>query len=131
MTEKLSYRESAFLIVFENMFLNKSAEELFEIAGELDNIDLGNKTRKLVSSIIDNSKDINDTIQRFSEKRASSRIPKLHVAAISIGVAEILYDEKIPTNVAVSEAIKLVKKYGLETDVKFVNGVLGAFSRSL
>ncbi len=131
MTEKLSYRESAFLIVFENMFLNKSAEELFEIAGELDNIDLGNKTRKLVSSIIDNSKDINDTIQRFSEKRAFSRIPKLHVAAISIGVAEILYDEKIPTNVAVSEAIKLVKKYGLETDVKFVNGVLGAFSRSL
>ena len=131
MTEKLSYRESAFLIIFENMFLNKSAEELFEIAGELDNIDLGNKTRKLVSSIIDNSKDINDTIQRFSEKRAFSRIPKLHVAAISIGVAEILYDEKIPTNVAVSEAIKLVKKYGLETDVKFVNGVLGAFSRSL
>lgn len=131
MTEKLSYRESAFLIIFENMFLNKSAEELFEIAGELDNIDLGNKTRKLVSGIIDNSKDINDTIQRFSEKRAFSRIPKLHVAAISIGVAEILYDEKIPTNVAVSEAIKLVKKYGLETDVKFVNGVLGAFSRSL
>lgn len=131
MTEKLSYRESAFLIIFENMFLNKPAEELFEIAGEIDNIDIGNKTKRLVSKIIDNSKDINDTIQRFSEKRAFSRIPKLHVAAISIGVAEILYDEKVPTNVAVSEAIKLVKKYGLESDVKFVNGVLGAFSRSL
>lgn len=131
MTEKLSYRESAFLIIFENMFLNKPAEELFEIAREIDNIDIGNKTKRLVSNIIDNSKDINDTIQRFSEKRAFSRIPKLRVAAISIGVAEILYDEKVPTNVAVSEAIKLVKKYGLESDVTFVNGVLGAFSRSL
>ncbi len=131
MTEKLGYRESAFLIIFENMFLNQDIEEVFETAVELENIDLGSKTRKLVKNVIDNSNDINDTIQRFSETRAFSRIPRLNVAVISIGVCEILYDEKIPTNVAISEAVKIVRKYGLESDVKFVNGVLGAFSRSL
>jgi len=131
MTEKLGYRESAFLIIFENMFLNQDIEEVFETAVELENIDLGSKTRKLVKNVIDNSNDINDTIQRFSETRAFSRIPRLNVAVISIGVCEILYDEKIPTNVAISEAVKIVRKYGLENDVKFVNGVLGAFSRSL
>lgn len=131
MTEKLGYRESAFLIIFENMFLNQDIEEVFETAVELENIDLGSKTRKLVKNVIDNSNDINDTIQRFSETRAFSRIPRLNVAVISIGVCEILYDEKIPTNVAISEAVKIVRKYGQENDVKFVNGVLGAFSRSL
>lgn len=131
MAEKLGYRESAFLIIFENMFLNQDIEEVFETAVELENIDLGSKTRKLVKNVIDNSNDINDTIQRFSETRAFSRIPRLNVAVISIGVCEILYDEKIPTNVAISEAVKIVRKYGLENDVKFVNGVLGAFSRSL
>ncbi len=131
MAEKLSYRESAFLIIFENMFLNQDLEEIFDTAADLENIDLGSKTKKLVSNVIENSDNINSIIQRFSEKRAFSRIPKLNVAVISIGVSEVLYDEKIPTNVAISEAIKLVKKYGLENDVKFVNGVLGAFSRSL
>lgn len=131
MTEKLSYRESAFLIIFENMFLNQGLEEIFDTAAELENIDLGSKTKKLVGNIIENNQNINDIIQRFSEKRVFSRIPKLNVAVISIGVSEVLYDEKIPTNVAISEAIKIVKKYGLDSDVKFVNGVLGSFSRSL
>lgn len=131
MAEKLSYRESAFLIIFENMFLYQDLEEIFDTAAELENIDLSSKTKRLVSNIIENSKDINDTIQRFSEKRVLSRIPKLNIAVISIGIAEVLYDERIPTNVAISEAIKIVKKYGLDSDVKFVNGVLGAFSRSL
>ncbi len=131
MAEKLSYRESAFLIIFENMFLNQDLEEIFDTAADLENIDLGSKTKKLVINVIENSDNINGIIQRFSEKRAFSRIPKLNVAVISIGVSEVLYDEKIPTNVAISEAIKIVKKYGLENDVKFVNGVLGAFSRSL
>lgn len=131
MAEKLSYRESAFLIIFENMFLNQDLEEIFDTAADLENIDLGSKTKKLVINVIENSDNINGIIQRFSEKRAFSRIPKLNVAVISIGVSEVLYDEKIPTNVAISEAIKIVKKYGLDSDVKFVNGVLGAFSRSL
>ncbi len=131
MAEKLSYRESAFLIIFENMFLNQDLEEIFDTAADLENIDLSSKTKKLVIKVIENSDNINGIIQRFSEKRAFSRIPKLNVAVISIGVSEVLYDEKIPTNVAISEAIKIVKKYGLDSDVKFVNGVLGAFSRSL
>lgn len=131
MAEKLSYRESAFLIIFENMFLNQDLEEIFDTAADLENIDLGSKTKKLVTNVIENGDNINDIIQQFSEKRAFSRIPKLNVAVISIGVSEVLYDEKIPTNVAISEAIKIVKKYGLDSDVKFVNGVLGSFSRSL
>lgn len=131
MAEKLSYRESAFLIIFENMFLNQDLEEIFDTASDLENIDLGSKTKRLVSNVIENSDNINGIIQSFSEKRAFSRIPKLNVAVISIGVSEVLFDDKIPTNVAISEAIKLVKKYGLDSDVKFVNGVLGSFSRSL
>ena len=42
---------------------------------------------------------------------------------------EALYDEKVPINVAISEAVFLAEKYALDSDVSFVNGVLGSFSR--
>ena len=33
-------------------------------------------------------------------------------------------------NVAISEAVAIAEKYAFETDSKFINGVLGAFSRN-
>ena len=41
-------------------------------------------------------------------------------------VYEMLYDEDIPTNVALNEAVELAKKYGsADSTAAFVNGVLG------
>ena len=43
-----------------------------------------------------------------------------------LGVYEMLYDEDIPTNVALNEAVELSKKYGsADSTAAFVNGVLG------
>ena len=43
----------------------------------------------------------------------------------------MLYDETVPTGVAINEAVELCKKYASEDDKKFVNGVLGAVSKKL
>ncbi len=131
MEEKMTYRESAFLLIFENMFLNISSDELFDIAAQIEGILLSKKTIALVNSVIDNEDEIDKIIASFSEKRALSRIPKLNKAILYIAIAEILYNDKVPANVAISEAVNISKKYGLESDVKFINGVLGSFSRSL
>lgn len=131
MEEKMTYRESAFLLIFENMFLNISSDELFDIAAQIEGILLSKKTITLVNSVIDNEDEIDKIIASFSEKRALSRIPKLNKAILYIAIAEILYNDKVPANVAISEAVNISKKYGLESDVKFINGVLGSFSRSL
>lgn len=131
MEEKMTYRESAFLLIFENMFLNISSDELFDIAAQIEGILISKKTIALVNSVIDNEDEIDKIIASFSEKRALSRIPKLNKAILYIAIAEILYNDKVPANVAISEAVNISKKYGLESDVKFINGVLGSFSRSL
>ena len=44
---------------------------------------------------------------------------------------EAIYEEKVPVNVAISEAVIITKKYAQKADVSFINGVLGAYSRSL
>ena len=41
-----------------------------------------------------------------------------------LAVYEMLYDEDIPTNVAINEAVELAKKYGADNAPSFINGVL-------
>ncbi|MBQ1237358.1 MAG: hypothetical protein IIX70_03600, partial [Oscillospiraceae bacterium] len=43
---------------------------------------------------------------------------------------EMLYEESIPESVSINEAVELAKKFGGEEDSAFVNGLLGAVSRS-
>lgn len=131
MEEKMTYRESAFIIIFENMFLCLDDDELFDIASNIDNVCLSQKTWNLVKSVRENQENIENVISSLSEKRSVQRIPRLNKAILYIAIAEVLYNDKVPTNVAISEAVNIAKKYALESDVKFINGLLGSFSRSL
>ena len=47
---------------------------------------------------------------------------------IRLAVYEILYDDDIPTSVAINEAVELAKKYGQDSSGGFVNGVLAKFA---
>ena len=50
---------------------------------------------------------------------------------MQLAMFEILYVEDVPTGVAVSEAVRLAKKYDGDDTGAFVNGILGAFARGL
>ena len=50
---------------------------------------------------------------------------------MQLAIFEILYVEDVPTGVAVSEAVRLAKKYDGDDTGAFVNGILGSFARSL
>ena len=57
------------------------------------------------------------------------RIRRVDLAILRIGAYEILYDEKIPTSVAVNEAVEMAKAYSAPESGPFVNGVLGSLAR--
>ena len=53
-------------------------------------------------------------------------VGKTELSIMRLAVYEMLYDEDIPTNVALNEAVELAKKYGsADSTAAFVNGVLG------
>ena len=60
-----------------------------------------------------------------------TRISKLTRSIMQLAIYEILYVEDVPTGVAISEAVRLSKKYDNEDTGSFVNGILGAYARSL
>ena len=86
---------------------------------------------KVVSGVANRAEDLNAEIQKFSIGWDVSRISRLTRAIMQLAIYEIQYVEDVPTNVAVSEAVRLAKKYDGDDTVSFVNGILGAYARSL
>jgi N utilization substance protein B len=86
---------------------------------------------KVVSGVANRADDLNAEIQKFSIGWDVSRISRLTRAIMQLAIFEIQYVEDVPTNVAVSEAVRLAKKYDGDDTGSFVNGILGAYARSL
>jgi N utilization substance protein B len=85
----------------------------------------------VVAGVANREEELNATIQQFSIGWDVSRISRLARSVMQLAIYEILYVEDVPTGVAVSEAVRLAKKYDGNDTGSFVNGILGAFARSL
>lgn len=86
---------------------------------------------KVVSGVANRADDLNAEIQKYSIGWDVSRISRLTRAIMQLAIFEILYVEDVPTGVAVSEAVRLAKKYDGDDTGSFVNGILGSFARNL
>ncbi|MCI9039740.1 MAG: transcription antitermination factor NusB [Clostridia bacterium] len=61
--------------------------------------------------------------QNLKEKWDISRISKVNLALLKLGIYEIVYS-KLPYKVVVNEVVELAKKYGEDSSPSFVNGIL-------
>ena len=86
---------------------------------------------KVVSGVANRAEELNAHIQKYSIGWDVSRISRLTRAIMQLAIFEILYVEDVPTGVAVSEAVRLAKKYDGDDTGSFVNGILGSFARNL
>ena len=85
----------------------------------------------VVAGVANRQEELNATIQKFSIGWDVTRISRLARSVMQLAIYEILYVEDVPTGVAVSEAVRLAKKYDGDDTGSFVNGILGSFARSL
>lgn len=94
-----------------------------------ETLTLTDEYRKLISdrvrSIEDKLTDIDNRIEEMSVGWKKERIGKVELTIIRLALFEALYDEAVPTGVAINEAVELAKKYGGDGAPAFVNGVLG------
>lgn len=84
----------------------------------------------VVSGVANRTEDLNAVIQQYSIGWDVSRISRLTRCVLQLAIYEILYVEDVPTGVAISEAVRLAKKYDGDDTGAFVNGILGSFARA-
>ena len=85
----------------------------------------------MVSGVANRAEELDGQIKKFSIGWDISRISRLTRCILQLAIYEILYVADIPTGVAVSEAVRIAKKYDGDDTGAFVNGILGSFARSL
>ena len=85
----------------------------------------------VVSGVANREEELNAEISKYSIGWDITRISKLARCIMQLAIYEILHVEDVPTGVAVSEAVRIAKKYDGDDTGSFVNGILGSFARSL
>ena len=85
----------------------------------------------VVTGVANREDELNEIISRFAIGWDIKRISRLARSVMQLAIYEIQFVEDVPTGVAVSEAVRIAKKYDGDDTGSFVNGILGAFGRSL
>lgn len=123
-------REQAFVLVFENCFRKESVAELLEIAELYGNYEKDEYCTNIVGIVEENKTSLDEIISKYAKGWKIDRLSKVSLSALRIAIAEMNYLTDIPESVSINEAVELVKKYATSQDASFINGILGAYSRS-
>ena len=81
---------------------------------------------ELLNGILSNAKALSLSLSEHSD-RPIDQIDPVEQAALLLASYEIVHRPDIPKKVAISEAIRLSKKFGAEDGHKFVNAMLDRF----
>ena len=126
-------REHIFKILFRAEFY--SAEEMtqqinyyLEDVSGITEKELNYITDKVLK-IVDKIQVLDGMINEVSLGWPTTRLGKSELTIMRLAVYEMKFDDDIPVNVAINEAVELAKKFGGDSAPSFVNGVLAKLAK--
>lgn len=123
-------RRVALQMIFAGMFSTDDCSSVLEDQQDMQGIqeDQGFIDGALLG-VREREEEFQQIIQSLSPQRALGRIPILARAILYLSLYELSLPDAMP-KVIINEAVELAKRFGDETDSKFINGVLGNFVRN-
>ena len=117
-----------FRVEFNSMEEMPEQEQLFfeeeDTAKEEDAAYVSEKYNKITEKLTK----IDALLNEKAEGWDTTRMSKVDLTILRLAVYEIMYDETVPTGVALNEAVELAKKFGQDASSGFVNGILAKFA---
>jgi len=125
-------REQAFFLCFEMLFSDTDVDELADNASDAREELLCDFAISCAKGVREHQDEIDGRISENLKKGWKiSRISRVSLAILRLAIYEMLYLDEIPVSVSINEAVELSKKYSVEDDTAFINGVLGAIAKAL
>ena len=138
-------REIAIHLSYELSFTDKAVDELLdqrltaasfaslaeedEIYLEAPNAKQADYIRRLVRGVKEHGAELDGYIAKYAKGWHFSRIPLVASAVMRVAMYEVMYMPDVPNAAAINEAVEIAKKYETPETVRFINGILGSFSR--
>ena len=114
-------RRTALFLLYQWDLTGKELTSLYE--GEVDEFALG-----LATEVSERAAELDRRIDEAAEGWTADRLGVIERNVLRIGVHE-LERGTVPVDVAISEAVKLSKRYASEDAARLVNGILGRVAR--
>jgi len=107
---------------------NHKPEEVLNrlIAAKILPIESYTFSRVLLNGVLQNKDKIDALIKQFAPAFPIEQMSAIDRNILRLAIFEILFDNNVPTKVAINEAIELAKQYGGSNSRKLINGVLGS-----
>jgi len=86
-------------------------------------------TAQLVDGVAARQPDIDLLLETHAEGWSVARMAALDRTILRVGVYELLWDDDVPTSVAISEAVEAAAELSADDAKRFVNGVLARIAR--
>lgn len=101
---------------------------LFFDADESADPEAQEEIQKKYEAIVDKIDELDHMINEKATGWTTTRMGKVDLAILRLALFEILYDDKVPTSVAINEAVEIAKKFGQDESPSFINGILAKFA---
>ena len=101
-------------------------DALYETAPERDQAEY---IRGVVAGVAEHAPELDGYIAKYARGWRFERIPLVAAAIMRVAMYEAMYRDDIDVGIAINEAVEIAKKYETQETVKFINGILGSFSR--
>lgn len=126
-------REQIFKFIFRVEFNEREdMPEQEQFFFEDDELKIKSDDAKHISEksgrILEKLDEIDAMINKQAKGWTTQRMGKVDLTILRLAVYEIVFDEDVPTGVAINEAVELAKRFGQEESSGFINGVLAKFA---
>jgi N utilization substance protein B len=74
--------------------------------------------------------EIDQLVVAHSKEYAFDRIPRVEKNLLRLGIFEMTYLKEVPPKVAISEAIRLARKFATAESAQFINAILDAIYKN-
>jgi N utilization substance protein B len=86
--------------------------------------------REIVDGVVDNRDEIDEQIITHARDWKLERMPAVDRAILRLAVWEVMFNDEVPTAVAIDEAVELAKEFSTDDSGSFVHGVLARIART-
>lgn len=124
-------RKAAFEIIFSLPFNTEiSSSQLIDNYYEsIESVDIPDYVRSTVEGVVTHLQEIDSLISKNLKNWSPDRVDHVCRAALRLCIYEILYNDQVPTSVAINESINLAKEYSGQKAGAFVNGVVSPIAK--
>jgi len=87
--------------------------------------------RKLLHGVHERREALNQQISRYAENWRLERMSVIDRNILRLAVFELLYQDDVPTSVAINEAVEIAKRFSTDDSGPFINGILDGMARDI